>query len=275
MEGIRCLRTRLSSPRMEVLRMPLRTTLPPGLCICRDPNCKIPYGECHCGCSKKTRIAPHTIASLRHIKGEPRLYCIGHKRWSSDAGPEPAPIPGVRFIPLTRGQWAAVSEHRYEYLMQWRWHAWFWKKTGKFYAARTLPRVNGKHCGRVYMHRQILGLEKGDLRRGDHIRSEETLNNTDENLRFGTHAQNNQNRCGWVHSASGFKGVVPYSKGYVSQITKDGERTHIGCFPAAEEAARAYDRKALEIFGEFARLNFPDEKEQRLAEIEAAKKEAA
>lgn len=255
--------------------MPSRLTLPPGLCICRDPNCKIPYGECHCGCGKKTKIAKQSITVFGHIAGMPCRYRQGHKRWSSDAGLEPAPILGVRFIPLTRGQWAAVSEHRYEFLMQWVWHAWFWKKTGKFYAVRTLPRVNGKHLGRVYMHRQILGLEYGDKRRGDHIRTEETLNNTDSNLRFGSAAQNNQNRRGWIHSISGFKGVVPYSKGWISQIVKEGDRTCIGYFPTREAAARAYDRKAIELFGEFAWLNFPDEKDQRLAEIKAAKKEAA
>jgi len=32
---------------------------------------------------------------------------------------------------------------------------------------------------------------------------------------------------------------------------------HLGTDKKAEEAARAYDRKAIELFGEFAFLNFP------------------
>ena len=32
---------------------------------------------------------------------------------------------------------------------------------------------------------------------------------------------------------------------------------HLGTYADKEEAARAYDRKAIELFGAFAHLNFP------------------
>ena len=28
---------------------------PVGLCICREPNCQIPHGLCHCGCGENTK----------------------------------------------------------------------------------------------------------------------------------------------------------------------------------------------------------------------------
>ena len=78
--------------------------------------------------------------------------------------------------------------------------------------------------------------------------------------------------CGWAtkaqmqyatkkrKSASGsrYKGVS-WSKVrrlWVMQITKEGVQ-HNAFFPTEREAARAYDEKALELFGEFARPNFP------------------
>ena len=35
----------------------------------------------------------------------------------------------------------------------------------------------------------------------------------------------------------------------------------LGMYKTKEEAARAYDQKAIELFGEFALLNFPEEQQ--------------
>jgi hypothetical protein len=59
-------------------------------------------------------------------------------------------------------------------------------------------------------------------------------------------------------SGSRFKGVS-WSRArslWLMQITKQGVQ-HTAFFPTEREAARAYDEKALELFGEFARPNFP------------------
>ena len=43
---------------------------------------------------------------------------------------------------------------------------------------------------------------------------------------------------------------------WTAQIRYNGQRIHLGYFLFESEAVRAYDRKAKELFGVFAKLNF-------------------
>ena len=88
------------------------------------------------------------------------------------------------------------------------------------------------------------------------------LLNTEENLRFSTHAQNLSNRGSQTGNASGHKGVgwfKRYSK-WRAQIGVNGKMIHLGYFADKVEAALAYDAAALKYHGEFAVLNFPVKK---------------
>lgn len=42
---------------------------------------------------------------------------------------------------------------------------------------------------------------------------------------------------------------------WVARISHRNKRIHLGCFDDEREAAKAYNEKALELWGEFARLN--------------------
>lgn len=108
---------------------------------------------------------------------------------------------------------------------------------------------------RDYLHRFLVGAPAGmhvDHRNGDR------RDNRRENLRVCTHAENHRNRRAIV-SKTGFKGVQPYktspTKPWVASIVVKRHKIHIGCFATAVEAARAYDAKARELFGEFAATN--------------------
>ena len=46
---------------------------------------------------------------------------------------------------------------------------------------------------------------------------------------------------------------------WVAQIGYQGRSISLGEFKREIDAARAYDRKKRELFGEFAKLNFPEE----------------
>jgi len=62
--------------------------------------------------------------------------------------------------------------------------------------------------------------------------------------------------------SSNYRGVctINNSKSWVSQIKKDGKKYYIGSFQTEIEATRAYDKKAIELFGDKAILNLPEEK---------------
>jgi hypothetical protein len=62
-------------------------------------------------------------------------------------------------------------------------------------------------------------------------------------------------------SKSGCRGCSwhPGVKKWQVAIQKDGKQVHVGYFTDLLDAAKAYDKKARELFGEFASTNFPVE----------------
>ena len=92
----------------------------------------------------------------------------------------------------------------------------------------------------------------------DHINGDK-LDNRAENIRFVTPQANNVNRR---NKSGKYKGVsFDTSRGkWIVSIQINGKTKHIGRFDDEEEAAKAYDDKAYELHGEYAKLNFPDRK---------------
>jgi len=154
----------------------------------------------------------------------------------------------VRYIPLTRGKYAIVDADDFEELSK---HKWTLIKRGTGeYACR---REKGKY---ISMHREIMKTPEGMV--VDHINGN-GLNNRKCNMRNCTKAQNSYNnrpRGGY----SGYVGVR-YRKRrgkYQAVVGFRGEKIYVGEFDSALEAALAQDRKARELQGEFAYLNFPE-----------------
>lgn len=100
----------------------------------------------------------------------------------------------------------------------------------------------------------------------DHI-SGDTLDNRRANLRVCSRRENLQNGSRHADSASPYKGVC-YGKRqwgdkkWLANICHNGHTYYLGSFLTAEEAAEAYNRKARELFGEYARLNTIETKSQ-------------
>ena len=96
----------------------------------------------------------------------------------------------------------------------------------------------------------------------DH-KNHNTLDNRKENLRICTNAQNNWNQKK-SETKLQYKGIHydPRSKAikhpFQARIRFNNKLLLIGSFATDVEAALAYDKKALELFGEFACINFPN-----------------
>lgn len=120
-------------------------------------------------------------------------------------------------------------------------------------------RLRIKGQGQVFLHRFLTGAKRGQ--HVDHINGD-GFDNRRSNLRICTPRQNQGNRRVSCNNTTGFKGVSPHRNKYRAQIGDgSGKQAYIGLFDTAEEAARAYDARAREFHGDFARLNFPVEQE--------------
>lgn len=160
----------------------------------------------------------------------------------------------MKKIQLTKGYVAVVDDADYERLNKVKWQAVETPNRGIVYARRTI-RIDKKFIY-THMHREVLGLREGGHIQVDHIDCN-GLNNTRNNLRLANPRQNNQNKRLQKNNTSGFKGVY-WKLGknrWTANIRVNGKTKLVGYFRNPVEAARAYDKVAMQLFGEFARTN--------------------
>jgi hypothetical protein len=153
-------------------------------------------------------------------------------------------------VSLSNGKHALVDDEDYELVVQFNWR--IQKSCNTFYAQRHVL-LNGKRTTQS-MHKLITGYDLTDHINGN------GLDNQRCNLRRATNLQNLANRistCG----KSKYKGVSWDSENqkWRAQIKHNYKKTYLGLYNDEIDAAMAYDAKAIELFGEFARPNFPIE----------------
>lgn len=109
----------------------------------------------------------------------------------------------------------------------------------------------------VYLHRFIMQTPKGVLT--DHIDGN-PLNNQKGNLRFASPSGNARNqRKSLRRTSSRYKGVSLNSQSgnWNAYINVNSVKRSLGTFSSEADAAKAYDKSAIELHGQFANLNFP------------------
>lgn len=161
----------------------------------------------------------------------------------------------MKQIPLTQNQFTLVDDADFDWLNQWKWHAL--KTTyGGFVAVRT-TKINWQSNRKlIYMHRIITGCPEN--MQIDH-KNHNPLDNRKINLRICTRSQNQQNQRSCQNKSSRYKGVSFHkpSNCWVARIRYHKKGFHLGYFTNETDAAKIYDKKAKEFFGEFACINFP------------------
>lgn len=152
-------------------------------------------------------------------------------------------------IILKSGSVAIVDDDDYPLLSRYTWY-----ENEKGYA---ITHVNGKHL--TLMHRFILNpLPSLQV---DHI-NRIKLDNQKSNLRL---CRNNENHWNMAanrkNNTSGYRGVYFHKQKqkWQAKFNKNKKEIHAGFYNTAIEAARAYNAKAKEIYGDFAYLNPIDE----------------
>lgn len=180
-----------------------------------------------------------TLGRMLKIKGK-----LDYRRCVLD--PPLDTSEGTKEITLTQDKVALVSSVDYHYLMQWNWCFSYYG-----YAVR-------KEGGKIlYMHlviaERMLG---GTFKFIDHTNCN-SLDNQRENLRPASKAENAWNVGKSKTNNSGYKGVSwsTATNKWRARIRANSTDHHLGVFDDKIDAARAYDKAAEKLHGEFANIN--------------------
>lgn len=171
---------------------------------------------------------------------------------------------GGTAVELTKELVRELFDYQSDGSLVWKTDLGGWRKKGR--PAGTVDGCGYVHIGingkRVKAHRVSYLWHHGELpSQIDHINGNRRDNRI-ENLRAATNAENVRNAKKRRGTSSQFKGVVwsPKYRKWIAQIVvpERGPRlVYLGIYANETDAARAYDRAALQHFGEFARPNFP------------------
>jgi len=106
----------------------------------------------------------------------------------------------------------------------------------------------------IWMHKVLCPCDEGYI--VDH-KNRNTLDNRKKNLRPATDSQNGANSKRSKSNTSGLKGVTWQKKAnkWQAQVMVNRKHLYLGLFDDKFEAAKAYDSKAREVWGDFAATN--------------------
>jgi hypothetical protein len=157
----------------------------------------------------------------------------------------------MKELKLTKGYVAIVDDEDFEIVSQWHWSAT--KCCDKVYARRTQRYGNKKV--QVYLHRYLMNIHLCDKTVFCDHKDRDTMNNQKSNLRVCTAAENQRNKTKKRNGMHKYMGVSANHKRFSASLSLNGKRVYIGTYDTQEEAAIAYNKKKIEVHGDFVNLN--------------------
>lgn len=145
-----------------------------------------------------------------------------------------------------------IDTEDYDKIKKFRWYILHNIKGHSFYAITNIYK-NKKRLG-LLLHRVIMSPPKEVLI--DHV-NHNGLDNRKNNLRLCTHQENSRNCKKYKSNKNIFKGVRQRNelKKWQARLKFNDKTIHLGSFDDPIQAAKAYNEKAKELFGEFSCLN--------------------
>lgn len=115
--------------------------------------------------------------------------------------------------------------------------------------------MNGK---KISMHRYLMDKAHDNIILIDHINNN-CIDNRIANLRLADYSVNSHNKKKKEGCASQYIGVYKKGSNWGSHISFNNTMTYLGAFATEVEAAKAYNLKAIELYGDNANLNHIDD----------------
>ena len=196
--------------------------------------------ECKCVCGETT------LTSTSNLRGKKSERCNNWQRHPRNKKPITNTYTLIEdrvLVMCASGYKFIIDYSDFDFIKN---HDWYINKNGYVYTT-----IKEKHYA---LHRLLLNA--GEFEEVDHL-SGKTSDYRRANLRKCTHAENQRNTKIRRQNKTGYKGVILPNgrKKYSASITFSGKTKYLGAYNTPEEAAAAYDKAAVSLYGEFARTN--------------------
>ena len=160
----------------------------------------------------------------------------------------------MKSLDVGQGRKAKLDDADYAAAAAFTWHSW--EAGGRFWVARNRSLKVAENRGKIYLHLLVLKAKKGALVL---FRNRDTLDFRRSNLviadRQAAAARRNLPRDDFSSEYRGVSWNRTNEKWQVA-IKQHDKLLWVGAFDDERQAARAYDERASELYGEFATLNF-------------------